>query len=96
MFDKPIASNAGLTLGQNSGTGGSIALNGATSGSASLTVATDGASVTLNKVLIVSGAVATPASAAAACTAGTFAFDATFFYACVATNTWVRGALATW
>jgi hypothetical protein len=39
---------------------------------------------------------ATPASAAAACTAGQTAFDADFIYRCVATNTWKRAALSTW
>ncbi len=42
------------------------------------------------------GAVATPASSSAACTAGQFAFDASFHYDCVATNTWHRVASATW
>ena len=40
--------------------------------------------------------VAVPASATAAGIRGQMAADATFFYACVSTNTWVRAALATW
>lgn len=40
--------------------------------------------------------VAVPATAAAAGIRGQMAADATFFYACVATNTWVRVALAAW
>lgn len=39
---------------------------------------------------------ATPASAAAAGAAGQVAWDAGFIYVCVATNTWVRVATATW
>lgn len=40
--------------------------------------------------------VAAPASAAAAGVAGQIAYDSGFFYVCVATNTWVRAAIATW
>lgn len=39
--------------------------------------------------------VAAPATATSAGVAGQIAFDATHFYVCVATNTWVRAALAT-
>jgi hypothetical protein len=38
----------------------------------------------------------TPASAAAAGVAGTIAWDASFLYVCVTTNTWKRVAIATW
>ena len=38
----------------------------------------------------------TPASAGAAGNAGDIAWDSGFVYVCVATNTWVRAALATW
>lgn len=38
----------------------------------------------------------TPASAAAACTIGQLAWDTSFIYVCVATNTWKRVAIATW
>lgn len=40
--------------------------------------------------------VAPPATAAAACVEGVYATDSAFFYQCVATNTWLRVALATW
>lgn len=40
--------------------------------------------------------IATPASASAACTAGTWEGDANFLYFCTATNTWKRVAIATW
>ena len=40
--------------------------------------------------------VAVPASASAAGTVGQIAFDASHFYVCVATDTWVRTNLATW
>lgn len=38
----------------------------------------------------------TPASASAAGTVGTIAWDSTYFYVCIATNTWRRVAHATW
>lgn len=37
-----------------------------------------------------------PASASAAGVAGDLAYDASFFYVCVAKNTWKRAAIATW
>jgi hypothetical protein len=39
---------------------------------------------------------ATPASASAACSQGTWEADANFIYICTATNTWKRVAIATW
>ncbi len=39
---------------------------------------------------------AAPASAGAAGVTGTITWDAGFVYICVATNTWVRAAIATW
>lgn len=36
-----------------------------------------------------------PATAASTGTAGQVAYDATHFYVCIATNTWVRVSLAT-
>jgi hypothetical protein len=38
----------------------------------------------------------TPASAVAAGVAGQIVADAGFIYVCVATNTWVKAAIATW
>lgn len=40
--------------------------------------------------------VAAPATATSTGVAGEVAYDASYFYVCVATNTWVRAALATW
>lgn len=37
-----------------------------------------------------------PSSSSSACTAGAWSFDTSFYYVCVATNTWRRVALATW
>ncbi len=37
-----------------------------------------------------------PTTAADACTAGAVAYDSSWLYVCVATNTWVRVAVATW
>ena len=39
--------------------------------------------------------VAVPATATSTGTAGQVAYDATHFYVCIATNTWVRGTLTT-
>ena len=41
-------------------------------------------------------AVGTPATAGAAGTAGTIKMDGSYIYVCVATNTWLRAAVATW
>lgn len=40
--------------------------------------------------------VSAPGSAGASGVAGSFSYDATHVYVCVATNTWVRATLATW
>ena len=45
---------------------------------------------------IAPGAVLTPSNSTAACTPGQFAFDASYIYTCVATNTWRRAATASW
>nr|AUN37445.1 flagellar hook-length control protein FliK [uncultured bacterium] len=38
----------------------------------------------------------TPASSAATCNVGEIAWDSSFIYVCVATNTWKRSAITTW
>jgi hypothetical protein len=58
------------------------------------TTATVSGVLTSSGTLVV--ATATPASAAAAGTAGTIAWDTGFLYVCTATNTWCRVAIATW
>lgn len=45
---------------------------------------------------IIQSAAFTPASATAACTTGQMAWDTSYEYRCVATNTWRRAALAAW
>jgi hypothetical protein len=40
--------------------------------------------------------VAAPANAASACAAGNWAYDSAYIYVCVAANTWLRAAIATW
>jgi hypothetical protein len=40
--------------------------------------------------------VGAPVTAADACTPGNYATDTSFFYECVASNTWLRVALTTW
>ena len=47
-------------------------------------------------VTTVSGQVAVPATASSTGTAGQWAADASHYYRCIATNTWVRAALSTW
>lgn len=44
----------------------------------------------------ISELVAVPASASATGTAGQISYDATHYYVCVATDTWMRGPLLTW
>ena len=39
---------------------------------------------------------AVPSTASSTGTAGDIAWDASYFYVCVATNTWVRAGLSTW
>jgi hypothetical protein len=58
-----------------------------TSGASKLVVADDSIQINTAK---------TPASAAATGTTGEFAWDASYFYICTATNTWRRVAHATW
>ena len=45
---------------------------------------------------IYSRLVSAPASATSSGTAGQFAYDSTYVYVCVATNTWKRAKLANW
>ncbi len=40
--------------------------------------------------------VSAPSTASSAGTAGQAAYDGSYFYLCIATNTWIRGALSTW
>lgn len=40
--------------------------------------------------------VAAPLTPTDACIAGQYAADASYFYICEATNTWLRGPIATW
>jgi hypothetical protein len=58
-----------------------------TAGASKLVVADDSIQINTAK---------TPASAAATGTTGEFAWDASYFYICTATNTWRRVAHATW
>ena len=40
--------------------------------------------------------VAVPASSSSACQAGSWSYDASYFYICVAANTWKRSAVSSW
>lgn len=56
-------------------------------------------SSTVLPILLPPGAqayVAAPATPTDACIAGQYAADASWFYICEATNTWLRGPIATW
>lgn len=67
-----------------------IAPGGATfTGSVSATTGTFSGNITF-------GTASTPASASAACIIGQQAWDASYYYVCVATNSWKRAALAAW
>lgn len=77
---------------------GNVAVGSGTSPTATLEVTgtvTASSDATLGGKLIVS-TTSTPASAAAAGTTGTIAWDSSFIYVCVATNTWKRVGIATW
>ena len=73
-----------------------LAANGAncSAGSAPLGVNASGAAESCTAYQ--AAQVAMPVNANDACVAGTFAVDASFAAFCVATNTWVRVAVATW
>ncbi len=49
-----------------------------------------------SRLVLQGGTADTPASAAAAGTAGSVVWDASYLYVCTATNTWKRSAIATW
>lgn len=76
-----------LMLAHNFVTAGAFALTLTTTATTALTLPTTGT---------VEAYVGVPASAAAAGIAGQKAYDASFEYRCVATNTWKRVAIATW
>lgn len=83
-------------------TGGDVEINrpltliGSVGGSLTLRIGASTVDVTLPTTGTLMSQVAAPASAGAAGIAGQFAYDATHFYTCIATNTWVRCTLATW
>lgn len=70
-----------------------VTAGGATITAGGLTVTAGGITVTAGNVVIPT---ATPASAAAAGTLGSIAWDGSYFYVCSATNTWLRVGIATW
>ncbi len=55
-----------------------------------------GGNIILDAVSVIEKNTATPASASATCVTGQHAWDSSFEYRCVATNTWKRAALSTW
>lgn len=82
--------NQQLLLGYNTTSDyGSIQAIKQSTGVQTLRLNPTGGSVTV-------GISTTPASAAAACTAGTITWDASFIYVCISTNTWKRVGISTW
>lgn len=73
------------------------ATQGATQAYVAVSISAAGASnVTVSSDNFIVAETSTPASAAAAGTTGTIAWDASYIYICTATNTWKRVAIATW
>ena len=65
-----------------------------TAGTGLITVDTSGNTAVSVDVNLVGLRVAVPANSASACTTGTWSMDASFYYLCVATNTWRRVAIS--
>jgi hypothetical protein len=76
-----VETAGGIELGAGTNTTAGLAINGH--------VITTGT----GDLLIVTAA---PASSSATGLAGQIAYDGSFFYVCVAANTWVRAPLSTW
>lgn len=98
---------ANLTIrpgkGTGTGTPGTIVLQAAPVASSGDNAQTPATVVTIGAAALTMAAstslvvaTQTPASAAASGVAGTIAWDSSFIYVCVATNTWKRVAIATW
>lgn len=82
--------NGGGTIDTASG----IIVHNVTGGSTNYAIQTGAGLVSLGDALIT--ATHTPASATDTGVAGQFAWDASFIYICIATNTWKRVGIATW
>lgn len=65
-----------------------------TDGTAGQVMATDGAS-NLSWVFPLKRVTA-PTAADSTCTAGSVAYDTSYIYVCIASNTWLRGPISTW
>jgi len=59
-------------------------------------VKVDGSTITINNGVISSGLISAPATATSVGIQGQIAYDSTYVYVCIATNTWKRAALSTW
>lgn len=82
-------------------TSGTTTVGFGTTGTGALTVNTGDFNVVSGKIKATSGVFVqhsggAPASAVGIGEAGQFGWDGSFFYVCVATNTWKRTALSTW
>ncbi len=86
-----VGSAKGYFFSNSSGADGTLDLGLVRDGASRLRVSNG--STGLGQIMIASS---TPASAAAACSAGTIVWDTGFVYVCTATNTWKRAAIATW
>ena len=81
-------SGGGLCAAAGSGQILAINNNGLTMAAGSITIASGG------KLILPSPPA--PASATAAGSTGEIAWDSSYIYVCVSTNTWKRAALSTW
>jgi hypothetical protein len=65
-------------------------------GTGLLATTTSGATTVSADPTLVGLWAAVPATSSSACTPGSWSVDASFYYVCVASNTWRRAVLATW
>lgn len=97
-FDNAVTASAGITAttgGVTATAGGVTATAGGVTATAGNITATAGNLVATAGDVIIT-APTTPASASATGTIGTIAWDTSFLYVCVATDTWKRVGIATW
>jgi len=68
----------------------------ANDGNVGINTTSPGAKLDINSDSFILRTAKTPASASDTCTTGTIAWDASYVYVCISTNTWKRAALSTW
>lgn len=98
-FFTPYVTSSGTITGTAAplaATATALAANGANCSAGNAPLGVDASGAAESCTAYQAAQVAMPVNANDACVAGTFAADASFAAFCVATNTWVRVALATW